>query len=192
MNRPSTDSDPHLMEVLEASKANLNALNTEIQYAKQDNEAYQKMVEQEEQEAADVENKTNELKEELKQAQDKNKDLAGQAMDLKSAINRSKQDLAIIIEEGEQKYKESAGQIKKAQEEQKKIQLQYKELQKENDKLENDKEKIARLQASLERKHAEIEAYKRELEEHQEKDNNRMHDLEENAKIMKDLSGSPS
>ncbi len=191
MSRAKPDSDMHLTEVLEAAKAKLNALNSEIQFAKEDNETYKKMVEDAEGEKQAMEARTGGLKEELKNVQDHNKDLATEGVELKSQINQAKQELAMIIEDGEQKYKDLTNQIKKAQEEQKKIQLQYKELQKDGDKLDKDRDKLARLQESLARKQEEIDTYKRELDEHEAKDNNRIQSLEEHAKVMKDLSSSP-
>lgn len=189
----ATDSDAHLLEVLGAAKAKLNALNEEIQFAQQDNEVYKKLAEQTEGEKAAVEARTNELKEELKAIQDHNKETSDRCTDLKTAIGQTKQELATIIENGEQKYKDIAGHMKMSQSEQKKIQQQYKELQKDSDRLDKEKEKMMRLQESLERKNEEIEAYRQELEAHQARDSDRIQSLGENAKIMKDLSThSPS
>eukprot|EP01022_Parablepharisma_sp_SALTPOND_P011866 TRINITY_DN1511_c0_g1_i1.p3 TRINITY_DN1511_c0_g1~~TRINITY_DN1511_c0_g1_i1.p3 ORF type:complete len:276 (+),score=57.38 TRINITY_DN1511_c0_g1_i1:1993-2820(+) len=188
MNRPQADSDIHLMEVLEASKAKLAALTNDIQFAKEDNEKYKKLLEDAENEKTQMDQETLDLKNEFQGAQEKNKELTEKANELKKLINRAKQEMAMVIEEGEHKEKELIGQIKKAQEEQKKIQAQYKELQKESENLEKDREKMAKLQESLDRKQKEIDGYKRELEEHQEKDTNRILSLEDHAKQIKDLS----
>ena len=192
MSRAIVDSDAHLLEVLAASKAKLNALNLEIQAASEDNNVYKKMSDEVGKELSMTVDRTNELKIELHGVQDKNLSLALRSGELKSTINQAKRELAVAIDDGEQKYKDITNQIKKAQEEQKRIQLQYKELQKENDKLERDKEKIMRLHESLERKAGEIEACKKELEDCQAKDSNRMQSLEDHARVMHNLSTPPS
>eukprot|EP01022_Parablepharisma_sp_SALTPOND_P014387 TRINITY_DN194_c0_g1_i1.p6 TRINITY_DN194_c0_g1~~TRINITY_DN194_c0_g1_i1.p6 ORF type:complete len:263 (+),score=41.19 TRINITY_DN194_c0_g1_i1:2339-3127(+) len=189
MSKAVANSDAHLVEVLEASKAKLNALNAEIQFAREDNEAYKRVVEECESDMSTLSSHTAELREELKRVQEKNMDLGLHASELKSGIQLAKQDLAGVIEEGSKKYKEITGLIKKAQEEQKKIQLQYRDLQKDNDKLEREREKMERLRENLERKEAEIEAAKKELEKYQEKDNGRIQSLEEHAKAVQGLSG---
>ena len=185
------DSDTHLVEVLQASKAKLNALNAEIQLAKEDNESFKKVAQDCENDMNAATNHTTELRDELKRMQEKNVDLATQSVDLKTAIQQAKQELATVIDEGERKYKEITAQVKKAQEEQKKIQLQYRDLQKDSDKLSREREKMDRLKENLDKKEEEIAAVKKELEEHQAKDNDRIQSLEEHTKIVQGLSNSP-
>ena len=191
MKDEDPESDLQLKEILMASKAKLANLVNDIQLIKDDTEKNKQILINLEDDKARAEKLTSDLREELENEQTKNKELIEKGNEIRKTIMKSKQDLAVDIEEGERKEKELTIQIKKAQEEQKKIQSQYKELQKTNEKFDKDREKIARLQEALDKKQQEIEKCKQALEESKKKAATRIQKLEEHTKFIKDFT-SPS
>ena len=136
-----SDSDGDLKELLTASKGKLISLVEEIRLIKSDTEGQKRFLEAAENEKSSMEKTTSDLREQLEEEQSKTKEVVDVGNEIKKTITKSKQDLAVTIEEGEHDEKELLIMIKKAQEEQKKIQAQYKELQKTNEKFDKEDRK---------------------------------------------------
>ena len=182
------EADNQLKELLNAAKAKLASLNDEILVIIEENTKQAKLIENAENEKASLEKETVELRTEFKKYQTMSKDLSDKIANVKLQISKSKQELAIEMEDCQLKEKELLINIKKAQDEQKKFQERYKQLQKESDKFTLERSKIKQMKETLNKRQKQIAEYQKTIEDKKQEELNRIQVLEEHTRQAKELS----
>ena len=117
-----------------------------------------------------------------------NEELAGRKVDLTQELKKAKDDLSTLIEKGEQQKNQFIKEINNLKEMERKLaetrdreKRQFDEVERANQK------KIQALNESLAKKEAEIEGLKRTLMELNEREAQRMEELEKEAEFFKNI-----
>ena len=128
------------------------------------------------------------LQEQLKMVKLQNEELANRKSELTQEMKKAKEELGLLIEKGEQQKGQFMKEIgtlrdmeRKLAETRDKEKKQFEEVEKTNGR------KIQGLSEALGRKEQEIEGLKRTLEELNEREQQRMEELEKEAEFFKNI-----
>ena len=117
-----------------------------------------------------------------------NEELSGKKVELTQELKKAKDDLSNLIEKGESQKNQYLKEINNLKEMERKLaETRDKEKKQFEDMERNNSKKIAALNESLQRKENEVDGLKKQLMDLNEREAQRMEDLEKEAEFFKNI-----